>query len=65
MTYLLRKLAEETSRRERLAKLRELVHSPQVRAMLAWDERDGPYFNETDDELLVFAARVHEIMEAY
>jgi hypothetical protein len=49
----LRQLAEEQSRKDRLAKLRELVK-----------ETTTP-IDYDDDELLTFAARVHEIMEVY
>lgn len=48
-----RRIAEETSRRERLAKLHELVKD--TTTPIDYD----------DDELLAFAARVHEIMEVY
>lgn len=50
-----RRIAEETSRRERLAKLRELKIGHNV-------VFSGRYH---DDELLDIAARVHEIMEVY
>lgn len=58
------RIAEETSRRERLAKLREVLDDPNM-VSISFDEDTGCSLDFTDDELLDFAERVHEIMEVY
>jgi hypothetical protein len=55
------RIAEETSRRERLAKLRELLSTEDLVLTMPFTDNDPL----DDDKLLSFAARVHEIMEVY